>query len=863
MLMSQHKSHEQGLSDLLNYAHFVEEGIIINKDGAFLVSYQFQAPDIHSATESELCGMTELVNRAMLNLSDGWMIHVDELRIPSIEYPNKNENYFSEKNSYFNNVAERIDDERRLYYKAEGAHYENRQYLTFVWKFPLPLIKTAKHWFVEGLSKDQGSQNLETLLSEFNEMVEKSIRLLSSYLKLVKLNSEALLSFLNTCITGELLDINYYGNKKIENNTNNQKNLLILFIDIILGRRSLTGGYVPKIGNKAIYVLSVLGYVNSHTMAGLLDEVSTYPMLYRSSHRFIPLSELTAQAEIKRYQKHWHNNVKGLMGMVKDALFSRNSTSNSNSTGSSRINHDALDMVDETDVALTANSNHSTRWGYWTNTIVFMHEDEDQIKQAVKSVKTVLEQKGFAAEIESVNTLEAWLGSIPGHGSCNIRRIFLNSLNLAHVLPLHTLWTGHSLSSKASLLPQGSPPVFYAKTIGSTPFRFHLDVGDVGHQLVLGPTGSGKSTWLEFLMAQFLRYEKAQIFLFDKDYSHKALTYALGGQHYDIGHSSDLAFCPLSQLETDSQKLRAGQFIEQLILLQNVLITPEIRHAISNAINLLSENNQCNHEKDEKDEKYEENEKYKKNRNLTVFRSLVQHSEVREALQFYTVEGSFKLLDAISDSLKKPIQANNSGFLHTFEMGWLLSQKPEIYLPVLMHIFNHITDYLEKNQGKYPTLIPIEESWRYLKHPVFAEQILDWQKTLRKYNARLVFIMTSLSDLYDPSTQSLNQLTASIVESCPTKIYLPNSQMDSEIEALYQKLGLNKKQIEIISKIAEPKRHYYVVTPEGNRLIELGLENNEGNKKSIILDYIGLSKEKGQQLIDCISNKKKAENNEN
>ena len=92
------------------------------------------------------------------------------------------------------------------------------------------------------------------------------------------------------------------------------------------------------------------------------------------------------------------------------------------------------------------------------------------------------------------------------------------------VLPLYTRWTGADKSDSASLLRTEFTTGFYAQTKGKTPFRFHCDVGDVGHQVILGPTGSGKSTYLDFLIAQFLRYPDAQIFVFDKDESHKALT---------------------------------------------------------------------------------------------------------------------------------------------------------------------------------------------------------------------------------------------------------------------------------------------------------------------------------------------------
>jgi len=778
MIMSKHLSKEQGLSDLLNYAHFVEDGVIINKDGAFLISYQFRAPDIHSATPGELDALANSVNRAMTQLDDGWMIHVDELRVPSTEYPDKSQSHFK------SDIADQVDYIRRIQYQSEGSHFENLQYLTFVWKFPLPLVKTTKHWFVEGLPPQEDSQDLTKLLSQFLDTAERCIGLLSSQFKFLKLSSEELLKFLNSCITSELLPISIPDKDKFD----------FCFIDTLLGRRPLSGGYIPKIGNKFIYILSIIGFVNSETQPGLLEEMSTYPLMYRWSNRFIPLSDATAEIEIKRYQKHWHNKVKGLMGFIKEALFSKTSH---------KINHDAVEMLDEINVALTSNSNHSTRFGYWTSSIVLIHEDQILIQDAIKPIRNYLEQRGFTCVVEDVNALDAWLGSIPGHGSCNVRRLFLSAFNLAHVLPLHTLWTGQSFSSTASLLPQNSPPVFYAATTGHTPFRFHLDVGDVGHQLILGPTGSGKSTWLAFLMTQFLRYENAQIFLFDKDYSHRALTQELGGNHYDIGNAdSELSFCPLAELATESQKMRAVQFIENLVVLQNIEINPEIRKAILDAVNSLVESDQI------------------QNRNLTVFASIVQHPDVKAALRFYTLQGQFKLLDSDKSSIQ-------SSYLNTFEMRWLLAQKPEIYLPVLMYLFDYIEDYLEKNQAKFPTLIILEEAWLYIQHPVFSGKLRDWLKTLRKKNARVIFATQSLSDLYDPLTQSLTTLTATLLESCPTKIYLPNPKMESEMKSLYQKIGLNEKQIEILRQTAIPKKHYYVVTPEGNRLIELGLSGGK------------------------------------
>jgi type IV secretory pathway VirB4 component len=428
MILKKHLSRDQGLSDLLNYAHLIDDGVMINKDGAFLTSYKFRGPDINSASGGELDALTAIFNRMVTFLEDGWMIHVDELRVPSLTYP--------EQGDFPDNVSVLIDEERRQLYESEGTHYENFQFITFVWKFPLPVVKATRHWFVEGISKDEDDQNLSKLLKHFYEIVERCVGLISTQFVLEKLNSADLLSYLNTCITGDLLPVACPPEG--------------CFIDVALGRRPVIGGYVPQIGDKFVYVLSVIGYLNEETIPGLLEEMGTYPLVYRWSNRFIPLSEGTAEREIKRYQKNWNNKVKGFVGIIKEVISGKLSH---------KVNYDALQMSHQTNEALTANSNQATRFGYWTSEIVLMNESVDLLAHAAKDLTRYLEQSGFACLKEDVNAFDAWLGTIPGHGSCNVRRVFINSINLAHMLPLNTIWAGSPLSSTASLLPPQSPPM--------------------------------------------------------------------------------------------------------------------------------------------------------------------------------------------------------------------------------------------------------------------------------------------------------------------------------------------------------------------------------------------------------------------
>lgn len=790
MALQWHTRGEPGLSDLLNYAHFVDEGIILNKDGAFLQSFQFRGPDIHSITGAELDVLAAHFNRLMTQLEDGWMLHIDEVRVPSLTYP--------PPGHFPNGVAALIDEERRQFYEAQGMHYENQQYLTFVWKFPLPLVKTARHWFVEGLSENSTASSLTEFLKQFKETIEHCIGFLRTTLTLIKLNDAALLSYLNMCISGELLSM--------------QPPPDGCYLDVVLGRRPLVGGYIPRIGQRHIAALTLTGYLNAVTVPGLLEEMSAYPLVYRWSNRFIPLSEATAAREMQRCQKNWNNKVKGFTGILKEAISGKPST---------KVNLDAQQMSQEISTALAMNSNRSVRFGYWTSVIILIHEELGLLEKAEKALREYLEQNGFTCHREDINAFDAWLGTIPGHGACNARRLFIHSLNLAHLLPLNSVWSGASFSAPSSLLPPQSPPVFYAATTGKTPFRFHLDVHDVGHQIILGPTGSGKSTYLGFLVAQFLRYKNAQIFIFDKDLSHRALTEALDGYHYNLGQEDRLSFCPLKDLSTPSAQMRATQFIENLVSLQNTALTPAMRNAIHEAVVALSDEN------------------HKNNRSLTVLRAQVQDAVVRDALQYYTLDGAMPLLDATEDPL-------GLGYLQTFEMNWLLAQKPDIYLPILFYIFNHIESCLDAAKAKNPTLIVLEEAWLYLSHPLFSSKLKDWLKTLRKKNARVIFATQSLSDLYDPAQKTLTAATAVLLESCPTKIYLPNPQLETETKFLYEKMGLNERQIEIITQSSMPKRHYYVVTPIGNRLMELGFCGIQ----TLGLAFIGLSLAQGYELLN-------------
>ena len=119
----------------------------------------------------------------------------------------------------------------------------------------------------------------------------------------------------------------------------------------------------------------------------------------------------------------------------------------------------------------------------------------------LREIVKTLHDAGFSARIETVNALEAYLGSLPGHGYPNIRRALLASANIADLLPATSIWPGLA-TNPSQYFPDDSPALMWTATDGSTPFRLNVHDSDVGHTLVVGRTGAGKSVLVEALAAR-------------------------------------------------------------------------------------------------------------------------------------------------------------------------------------------------------------------------------------------------------------------------------------------------------------------------------------------------------------------------
>ncbi|MDR0479787.1 MAG: transporter, partial [Burkholderiaceae bacterium] len=572
-----------------------------------------------------------------------------------------------------------------------------------------------------------------------------------------------------------------------------------LYLDSVLGAHDFLPGFVPFIDEYGVTCLEISQLpANSHP--GLMDFLSRMPIEYRWSTRFIALDMLQAEKIINKYRSKWSNKRISMLNHFRQSQGGQ----------VSHFNLDAVGMTNDTVDALAENASGQVLYGYYTSVILLAHTDPALLEQSSREVATFIRQHGFGARIESVNAVEAWMGTLPGNTVANVRRPLVHTLNLAHLLPFTAVWAGPD-EHPCPFYPEHSPPLFFAKTDGATPFRATLHAGDLGHTVIVGPTGAGKSTLLGLIAAQQFRYPGAQVFAFDKGYSMQPLVWAAGGEHYDIAGDTteDLAFCPLGRIhEPDEQDWAAG-WIEGLALLQNVAITPGHRKRIYQAVLDLAKATSQPAE-----------------RTLTNYVLTLQDQELRDALHPYTLRGAGgKLLDAQSDALREDR-------FQVFELEHLMQKGEQQLLPALLYLFRR----LEQRLKGQPTLLLLDEAWKMLDHPVFRQKILEWLKVLRKRNAAVVFSTQSLADL------NRSGIADVVFESCPTKILLANAEaVTDNVRPLYERMGLNDRQIQIVAQ-GVPKRDYYMVHPDGKRQFELGLSRAE-------LAFVGAS---DPESLGCI-----------
>ena len=563
-------------------------------------------------------------------------------------------------------------------------------------------------------------------------------------------------------------------------------------LDAILCDTSFLGGVEPKLGRQHLRLLTVTGFPNT-TTPGLLDALNDLGFAYRWATRWIALDKIQANRQLTKLRRQWFAKRKSVAAILREVMFNRETT---------LVDSDADNKAADADEALQELGADDVAFGYLTTTLVVGDADPKRADEKLLALERIINGRGFTTIRETLNAVEAWLGSLPGTPYANVRQPIVHTLNLAHMMPVSAVWAGPEKNRHLD-----APPLMMTETRGATPFRLDLHSGDVGHAFVVGPTGSGKSVLLSLLALQFRRFIGAQVAIFDRGRSARAASLAMGGESIELGLEGTLSLQPLAHIDEPGELAFALEWVSGLIINEGVTIAPEIKDALWTALKSLASAPRAE-------------------RTLTGLAVLVQSSALSQALAPYTLEGPYgRLLDGATENLAV------TDVLHV-EMEPLMQHK-RLIPPVLTYLFHR----LEARFDGRPTLLVLDEAWTFLDEPMFAARIREWLKTLRKKNVAVLFATQSLADI------ERSVIAPALIESCPTRIFLPNDRaLEPQMRAVYERFGLNGRQIEILG-LATPKRDYYLQSAQGSRLFELGLG-------PVALAFTAASSPDDQKLID-------------
>jgi type IV secretion/conjugal transfer VirB4 family ATPase len=424
-------------------------------------------------------------------------------------------------------------------------------------------------------------------------------------------------------------------------------------------------------------------------------------------------------------------------------------------------------------------------FGQFSLTVVIYDLDRAKVERACADFYKVFSVHDAQLYEENYNLLNAFLAAVPGNYLFNLRSLYLLNTNYADFSFLFTLHCGepHNEHLRQEYLA-------VLETNHHTPYFLNLHYLDVAHTMVLGRTGAGKSFLLNFLITNLQKYSP-YTFIFDLGGSFESLTQLFGGSYVRVGlESEDFKINPFSLPPTKENLDFLALFLKVLIQGQRTSeLDPSTERDLFHQVeNLYSVDPAL--------------------RTLGVLANTLGQS-VSSRLAKWTRGGQFGFLfDNAEDTV-------SFARFQSFDFQ-RMSQYPELLEPLLFYILHRANAVIaDRHISSLFKAFFIDEAWVFLRNPSIQRYVIEALKTWRKHNAAMVL-----------STQSLDELKRSdildvIVESCATKIFLANPDMDRDLYC--RQFHLNENEVELIAGLI-PKQQFLIKTPELAKVANLTVD---------------------------------------
>jgi type IV secretion/conjugal transfer VirB4 family ATPase len=459
-------------------------------------------------------------------------------------------------------------------------------------------------------------------------------------------------------------------------------------------------------------------------------------------------------------------------------------------TESDKIDEGKLLLAEDAASALTELTAEDRAFGHYNMTILCYGDTEEEMENTLKDVGSTLRTTVQAKVVrERMYALSAFTATLPGQWANIVRWGFLNIGNLADLAQLRTIRTGERRNKHLSgQLQRPIPSLALLGTEHNVPFNYNFHQGDLPHFFVVGPSRSGKTTLINFLISQFTKYHPCNVLIFDKDYSCYVASGLQGAKHIDMNPSTGKPprMNPLRVVKDLTKRGWLMRWLQLIVTLRSYEWKTEDELHFNKALNMLAE----------------QPASMWRLSNLADFVKPLSQDLYNELRPWLEKGGTYPHFDSIEDDFKL------SAFTDV-EMGGLLED--EILAPVFIdYAFFCIDEMLtlDPEAGIKPTLIYLEEVWYLLKNKKLRERFDNWLRTLAKKNATVGMATQSLKEIAD------SDIFTTIIDNIQNRIFLPNPSVTAHLDLYKNKFQLNDEQIERI-RTATRKLQYYFVNPEG------------------------------------------------
>jgi type IV secretion system protein VirB4 len=511
------------------------------------------------------------------------------------------------------------------------------------------------------------------------------------------------------------------------------------------------------------------------TFAHMLQDLYAVPSTFIACLEWQRIPNARMRRDVRARQRHFFNKRVSLINYLSPQTRPEEML----------VDDSASATVGELGQSLTEMEVRGHFFGGCSLSIVVYDRDVRRLDRSVaECIKAFAGHDGAIYE-ESYNLLNAWLAVVPGNTAHNLRRVPLLNTNCADLSFLFTLDAGQRTSTHLG----GRECLAVFETEHQTPYFWNLHCDDIGHTLLLGATGSGKSFLLNFIITHAQKYDPVTV-IFDLGGSYAKLTTLLGGSVWRMGlvHRA-FTINPFCLEPTAENRHFLVSFVRVLLqsggqyrvtmqddrdlheAVENIYALDPPQRRLFTLVNLLP-------------------------------RTLSQH------LHRWVQGGPYEaLFDNADDTLTfQRVQCFD------FEG---LDKYPLLLEPQLFYVLHRASASIGEADLARLKLFILDEAWRFAQDGTLKAYITEALKTWRKRNAAMLLATQSSEDFAAPD------LLRTVVESCPTKFFLANPGMD--LDRARTLFHLNQTEASLITTLI-PRQQALLKRPDLAKVINLHVD---------------------------------------